>query len=90
MSEELKDTDVEPTEPTDKKEPKQKGEEEPAWLNKLMDKLDNVLPTGNQTDQGAQQVPVPNPPPPPEPEDEEDHLEPKTKNPLQKVLDWLM
>lgn len=89
MSDELKDTDVEPTELEDKKEPKKKGEEEPAWLNKLMDKLDNVLPSEKQTE-GAQQVPVPNPPPPPEPEDEDDHQEPKTKNPVQRVLDWLM
>ncbi|MGQ7864086.1 hypothetical protein [Bacillus sp. WC2502] len=89
MSEKLKENDVEPTEPEDKKEPKTKGEDEPAWLNKLMDKLDNVLPTEKQTE-GAQQVPVPNPPPVKEPEDEEDREEAPTKSPVQKLMDWLM
>ncbi|OBS85773.1 hypothetical protein BAY68_19330 [Bacillus pumilus] len=88
MSEKVKENDVEPTEPEDKKEPKTKGEEEPAWLNKLFDKLENLSPSEKQTE-GAQQVPVPNPPPP-QPEEEDDHQEQKTKNPLQKVLDWLM
>ena len=90
MSEELKEPGVEETASEDKKEPKQEGEKIPSWGKELMEKVNKFTSMDSQSDQGAQQVPVPNPPPPPEQEDEDDHQEPKTKNPLQKVLDWLM